>query len=78
MQGDYLVKMVTKKEVMKKKKDLFVPSPLEQGIQEDFMSIISSTPSRKKVEELMPKIKEIETRMKARKDKVELRRLMKE
>ena len=61
---------------MKKKKSLIEPSPLEQDIQKDFMAIISSTPSRDKVEHLMPKIKQIEIKLKKRKAKVEVRRLM--
>jgi len=60
----------------KKSKDLTQPSSLEQDIQNDFMAVISSTPSKDKVEHLMPKIKQIETKLKKRKAKTEVRRLM--
>jgi len=62
----------------KKNKNLFEPSSLEQDIQNDFMAIISSTPSQDKVEHLMPKIRQIETKLKKRKAKTEIRRLMNE
>ena len=61
-----------------KKQDLFMPSDLEQDIQKDFSAVISSTPSKKGVEHLMPKIKKIETKLKKRKEKAELRRYLNE
>ena len=63
---------------MKKKKSLIEPSPLEQDIQADFMAVISSTPSKDRVEHIMPKIKQIATKLKKRKAKTEVRRLMQE
>lgn len=63
---------------MKKKISLVEASPLEQEIQRDFMAVISSTPSKKGVEHLMPKIRHIEKKLKQRKAKTEVRRLMKQ
>ena len=61
-----------------KKPDLFIPSALEQDLQRDFSAIISSTPSREKVEKLLPKIRQIETKLKKRKAKQELGRYLRE
>ncbi|MCK5293676.1 MAG: hypothetical protein KAJ49_03415 [Arcobacteraceae bacterium] len=63
---------------MKKKKTLFEPNPLEQNIQRDFSAIISSAPSVEKVKKLLPKIKQIETKLKERKAKKELGRYLKQ
>ena len=63
---------------MKKVKSLIEPSPLEQDIQKDFMAVISSTPDKDKVQHLLPKIKQIATKLKKRKAKTEVRRLMKQ
>lgn len=63
---------------MKKKPDLFIPSGLEQDIQRDFSTIISSTPSKERVEKLLPKIKQIEMKLKKRKAKQELGRYIRE
>ena len=63
---------------MKKKKSLIEPSPLEQNIQKDFSAIISSSPDKEAVKKIIPKIKDIEKRLKKRKAKQEIRRLMKE
>lgn len=61
-----------------KKKSLIEPSPLEQNIQRDFSAIISSVPNKEGVQHLLPKIKQIETKLKKRKAKTEVRRLMQE
>jgi len=61
-----------------KKKDLFMPDNIEEAFQMRMTSIISSTPSRKDVETMLPKLKRLENKMRKRRTKEELGRLIRE
>ena len=64
---------------MKKKKDLLMPTPVEKDLQREFTAVISTLMTQKEVKKkVIPKIKQIEKKLKKRKAKVEIRRLMKE
>ena len=56
------------------KKDLFRPTNIEKDFQLDILSVLSSTPTQKGVEDLMPKIRRLENKMRKRREAKELGR----